>query len=54
MIQNNLISEDLRQISISILLMSHDLSQPIRIGSETDKQTDRRVYTEVPHSIEKL
>ena len=35
--------EDLRQISVSIILMPHDLSQLIIIGSETNRQADRRV-----------
>ena len=30
--------EDLRPISVSIILMSHDLSQTIRIGSETNRR----------------
>ena len=35
--------EDCRQISVSIILMSHDLSQPIRIGSLDQKSTNRRM-----------
>ena len=35
--------EDCRQMSVSIILMSHDLSQPIRIGSLDQKSTNRRM-----------
>ena len=47
--------EDSRQISVSIILMSHDLSQPIIIGYlgqiHTDIiQRDERHY-EAPHSV---
>ena len=36
--------EDYRQIRVSIILMSHDLSQPIIIGPDTDPQGDALLH----------
>ena len=38
--------EDCRQISVSIILLSHDLSPPIRIGSLDQIQTERKRKTD--------
>ena len=45
--------EDSRQISVSFILMSHDLSQPIIIGYLGQRHTDERHY-EDPHRCVEL
>ena len=42
--------EDCRQISVSIILMSHDLSQPIRVGSvdQTERERERDAHALLP------